>query len=278
MSIKLLYITNNPDIAIIAQKAGVDWIFVDLEYIGKDKRQANRNTVISKHSIEDVIELRKVISSSKLLVRVNPIGNYSENEIEKVIESGADIIMLPFFKTQDEVKKFISIVNGRVKTCLLLETLEAIEILDEILNIEGVDFIHIGLNDIHIARKTTFMFEFLAEGNVDKIASKIKKKGIPFGFGGMARIGELLPPGEDILAEHYRIGSSSVILSRSFCDFSKENNLKEFEELFTENVALIREKENELSEKEKDFFEKKRVSVINDVYKVVSMIKENNNL
>lgn len=39
---------------------------------------------------------------------------------------------------------------------------------------------------------------------------------MPFGFGGIARIGDGLLPAEKILAEHVRLGSSSVILSRTF--------------------------------------------------------------
>ena len=35
MSLKLMYITNQPDVAQIAEAAGVDRIFVDMEYIGK---------------------------------------------------------------------------------------------------------------------------------------------------------------------------------------------------------------------------------------------------
>lgn len=40
MSLKLMYITNRPDVALIAERNGVDRIFVDMEYIGKAKRQA----------------------------------------------------------------------------------------------------------------------------------------------------------------------------------------------------------------------------------------------
>ena len=39
MALKLMYITNNPDVARIAEEAGVDRIFVDMEYIGKSDRQ-----------------------------------------------------------------------------------------------------------------------------------------------------------------------------------------------------------------------------------------------
>ena len=37
--IKLMYITNNPRIAALADEAGVDRIFVDLETVGKQLRQ-----------------------------------------------------------------------------------------------------------------------------------------------------------------------------------------------------------------------------------------------
>ena len=48
------------------------------------------------------------------------------------------------------------------------------------------------------------------------MAHTIKRAGLPFGFGGIARIGEGQLPGELVLGEHLRLGSSSVILSRTF--------------------------------------------------------------
>ena len=54
MSLKLMYITNRPDVAQVAQSCGVDRIFVDMEYIGKEERQGGLDTVKSHHSVEDV--------------------------------------------------------------------------------------------------------------------------------------------------------------------------------------------------------------------------------
>ena len=45
MPLKLLYITNEPQIAKIAEENGVDRIMVDMEYIGKDKRQGGLDSV-----------------------------------------------------------------------------------------------------------------------------------------------------------------------------------------------------------------------------------------
>lgn len=54
MALKLMYITNNPKVAKIAEEAGVDRIFVDMEYIGKAKRQGGMDTVQSHHTVEVV--------------------------------------------------------------------------------------------------------------------------------------------------------------------------------------------------------------------------------
>ena len=58
MSLKLMYITSQPEIAQIAESAGVDRIFVDLEYIGKSDRQGGMDTVQSRHTIDDVKKSR----------------------------------------------------------------------------------------------------------------------------------------------------------------------------------------------------------------------------
>lgn len=272
--VRLLYITKDPAVGAIAERAGVDWVFVDMEYRGKQARQSNRDTVISAHTLEDVKAMRKVISTSKLMVRINPIGAWSDKEIAGVLDAGGDIVMLPFFSTAVEVSAFVSKVGGKAQTCLLLETLEGIDVLDDILAVPGIDFVHIGLNDIHIARGSTFMFEFLADGGVDQIARKLRDVGITFGFGGMARIGNLLPPAERILAEHFRVGSTGVILSRSFCPPSQATEGEAFESMFKEEVAKIREHERRLAQADEDFFEHNRLQVMEEVAIVVKQMKE----
>lgn len=272
--IRLLYITKDPAVGAIAERAGVDWIFVDMEYRGKRERQANRDTVISAHSIEDVRAMRRAISKSKLLVRTNPIGPWSATEIEQVIRGGADIVMLPYFTTRSEVETFVDQVKGRAQTCLLLETLEAVENIENILAVHGVDYVHIGLNDIHIARKTTFLFEYLADGGVDGIAEKLRAVGMAFGFGGIARIGELIPPAEHILAEHIRLGSTGVILSRSFCQPSQANGTAAFEKQFRANVSELRRWEGVLSMQSPEYLERNRRLVVDEVNSVVMRLRD----
>ncbi|MBU5450136.1 aldolase/citrate lyase family protein [Acetivibrio sp. MSJd-27] len=252
MSLKLMYITNHPVIADIAQKAGVDILFVDMEYMGKDVRQHGLNTVKNHHTFHDIKAMKDVIVScknkkSELMVRVNPIHKDSEYEINTAIEMGADIIMLPMWKTIQEIQTFIQIIRNKAKVFLLLETKEAVKIIDDVISLSGIDAIHIGLNDLHLAYKNYFMFEPLANGLVDFLAKKIQSQKIDFGFGGIARIGEGIIPAEKILAEHVRLDSKMVILSRSFCDLNHfiDIDLDSIQERFVKGVDSIRKKEKE---------------------------------
>lgn len=243
--LKLMYITNQQDIAVLAQQCGVDRIFVDLELLGKEQRQGHLNTVISRHSMEDVSVIREVIDRSELLVRVDPIHDGSKKQIDEVIARGADVVMLPMFTTADEVKQFVEYVGGRAKVMPLLETPQALARIHDILEVRGIDEIHVGLNDLHLGMGLDFMFEILSGRVAEYLASVIKPTGIPYGFGGIARIGYGILPAERIICEHYRLGSSMAILSRSFCDAYKMA-AAEVEEAFRIGVKQIRDFEGQL--------------------------------
>ena len=269
-----MYITNNTDVALIAEKHGVDRIFIDLEYIGKSDRQGGMDTVQSKHSIDDIKRIVKVIKKSEILVRINPIHdktiNYSSSkeEIDEVINSGAQVIMLPFFKSADEVKKFIEYVAGRVKTMLLFETPESVDHIDEILSINGIDEVFIGLNDMSLGYNKKFMFELLIDGTVEYLINKFKAKELPYGFGGLASLDGGMLPGKYILGEHYRLGSTCVILSRSFCNVNKINDIAKINSIFESGLLDIRN------------YEKKCLTLDlnenhNIVEKFIATIKEN---
>ena len=249
--LKLMYITNRPDIAQIAETAGVDRIFVDMEFIGKDERQKGLDTVKSRHTFLDIANIKQAVEMAEVLARINPIHDPlpdypgSAVEIDRTIAAGADIIMLPYFKTPEEVRTFLKLVNGRARTMLLLETREAVEHVDEILSIPGIDEIHIGINDLSISYGKRFMFELLADGTVEQLCFKFRKKGMPFGFGGIASLGNGLLPSEYVIKEHYRLGSTCVILSRSFCDVMKIHHIGIINDTFLKGVRKIRELERE---------------------------------
>lgn len=270
--LKFMYITKSPETAVIAEKAGTDRIFVDLEKIGKELRQGGMNTVKSDHTVEDVKNIRSVLKNAELLVRVNPVYEQTKEEIRSVTDAGADIIMLPYFKTKEEVEKFLYCCQGKVKTMLLVETRQAAENLDSILSLGGIDSVHIGINDLHLDLHKKFMFELLCDGTVENICKKCRDANIPYGFGGVAGLGKGLLPAEYVLAEHYRQHSSAVILSRSFCDLSVHKDIADVREIFENGVAQLRSYERKLASESPDFFEEKHREMT-DIIKKITEVK-----
>ena len=274
MALKLMYITKDPAVAVISEQAGVDWIFLDMEFIGKDARQGGLDTVQNHHTLKDVANIKAAVKKTKVLVRVNPIHEAlpdypsSKDEIDATIKAGADIVMLPFFKTVEEVRQFINYVDGRAKTLLLMETVEAANLVDEILEVPGVDMIHLGLNDMHLELGMKFMFELLANGTVEKLGDKIKAKGIPFGFGGIATLDGGALPGSMVLKEHVRLGSSMVIVSRSFCNTDVVTDLNEVKRIFDTGISGLRALEKEASQADAAYLEENRKAVVAAVNKI----------
>ncbi|RHE74631.1 aldolase [Mediterraneibacter gnavus] len=276
MALKLMYITNSPEVAQIAEAAGVDRIFVDMEYIGKSDRQGGMDTVQSHHTVDDIKKIADVIETAELLVRINPIHEATEEyisskqEIDQAIANGAEILMLPYFKTVEEVRTFVKLVDGRAKTLPLVETPEAVKVIDKILELD-ISEIFVGLNDLSLGYGKKFMFELLSDGTVEDICYKFKKKGIPYGFGGIAKLGTGLLPAEKILIEHYRLGSTCVILSRSFCDANKIKDVEKIKEVLVNGVSNLRKYEKSVVV-HSDFFRKNVIEVKQGVEAILEAI------
>lgn len=269
MPLSLMYITNNPEVALVAEKNGIDRVWVDLETLGKEARQGHLDSVKSKHEISDIARIKPLLSTAQMLVRINPMNEGSEYEIEQVISAGADMIMLPMWKSANEVQRFLKIVAKRTKTVLLLETREAVECLDEVIANGGFDEVHIGLNDLHLSYGQKFMFELLTDGTVENLCNKLAVANIPYGFGGIARIGMGTLPAEHIIMEHYRLGSTRAILARSFCNYEKCESIAEVAEIFDVEMKRLRTYENSLSQVNAEAFSENCIFIKAAVEKIV---------
>jgi len=224
-----MLITANPDIAQYAEQSGVHRIFVDMEVMGKLDRQGHLNTHRACHTFTDISNVRSVLRKSELMVRINPLYSGSADEVDRALDHGAQRLMLPMFEYREHVCHFLEIVSGRCPVTFLTETPQAFVRLPSYLKYLGPDdHIHIGLNDLSLGMGLNFLFEPVAGGLLDPVASLLNRKGTIWGFGGIARIGTGLIPSELVLSEHIRLGSRWVILSRSFHqDF---NSLKELQD------------------------------------------------
>ena len=214
--LELLQITNDPALARRCDALPGMRLFVDLETHGKAKRQAGRNTFISTHCLADVARVKAQLQRTRLMVRVNPLHTGSAVEVDAVLARGADLLMLPMFEAPDELGAFSRLVAGRVPVVALLETAGALNSVDNWIDTPGLCEVFVGLNDLHLSLGCRFMFEPLADGLLDAVAQRVHAQGLRFGFGGIARLDEGLLPGLDVLAEHVRLGSQAVILSRTF--------------------------------------------------------------
>lgn len=152
----------------------------------------------------------------------------------------------------------------------LVETPEAVEVIDDILELD-IDEIFIGLNDLSLGYGKKFMFELLSDGTVERLCYKFRKKEIPYGFGGIAAIGKGMLPAENVIAEHYRLGSTCVILSRSFCNINKIKHMGKISATFVDGIKEIREYEKTVAI-HRDFFRKNIEEVQQGVKAVLEKI------
>ncbi|MGY8903043.1 MAG: aldolase/citrate lyase family protein [Burkholderiales bacterium] len=261
----LLQITNDPAMARRCDALPGMRLFVDLERLGKAQRQAGRDTFISSHQIDDVGRIKAVLRHTRLMVRVNPLNAATSAELDAVLAQGADLLMLPMFADAATLRQFCALVAGRAPVVALLETGGALDTLAQWIDTPGLAEVYVGLNDLHLSLGLRFMFEPLAQGVVEQVALAASTRGLRFGFGGMAQLNEGLLPGRDVLAEHLRLGSSAVILSRTF---HRSENSQRFEG----QVAALRQAELALAERSGAQIEADRLRIRHTIEQIASRL------
>jgi 2-keto-3-deoxy-L-rhamnonate aldolase RhmA len=153
---------NNPSIAEIMADAGFDWLCVDME-----------------HSVTDYTEAQQLILAiqSKGIKAYVRVGENNTRIIKRVLDAGADGIIVPSVNSAAEAKKAVDAVkypphgtrgvglaraqsygfgfdkyrdgaSKDIKLIVQIEHINAIRELDAILHIEGVDGSFIGPYDL----------------------------------------------------------------------------------------------------------------------------------
>lgn len=224
--LNLMLITGDAEVARYAFDSGIGTIFVDLEHLGKEERQGGKDTVMNRHTLAEAAAIRRAVPGAELLVRLDPLHEGTEAQALGALEAGADLLMLPMWRTADEVDALGSLIGQAPCLIPLAETPEALECIREATAVPAVKEMYVGLNDLSLCLGLTFMFEPLASGMIDVAARAVHAGGKPFGFGGLARLGEGALDPRLVLAEHVRLGSNRVILSRAF--HLRSTTLEEF--------------------------------------------------
>jgi citrate lyase beta subunit len=211
----------------------VDRVFVDLERLGKPVRQQEQPLFLSTHTMSDIPRIKAVLHRAKLVVRIDPPHDATPAQVDRVIALGADYVMLPFFETLRQASDFVAAVRPRAVPVLLVERVQAVEILPDICALPGLAEIHIGLNDLSLSMRRNGWFSLLTDPVMDGVLAHVRTAGVPFGFGGIASLSRTDLPidPELVLAEQVCQGASRGWLGRTFRETAFSNIEQELAKL-----------------------------------------------
>ena len=219
----LLLFTTDVAFAKQAEAAGVDSVIVDWEWQGKQNRQAGYSTEVNTDIPKDVAALAEHLSIP-VTVRIDRFGEHIERDIEVALDHGARIIMLPMAKKAEEVARFVRLVGDRAKTIVQIETESLVKQCDALGDI-GWDHAYIGLNDLMITRKASWIWEPLFDQSVDRIFDSLQNRSV--GFGGVTVVGGGRPiPFTDLIREMARLGCQLSFMRRTFKREIKNHNMQ----------------------------------------------------
>ncbi len=218
----LTLLTDRPRLAAEADEAGVDRIGVDLERLGKAERQAGYETRLSTHDWTDLARVGGAIARAELFVRLNPLHASTASEVDRAIDLGAEVLMLPYFNGAEEVGAFVGLVRRRARVVVLVETAPAITRIRDIVAVPGVDEVMFGLNDLRLQLGVANHFEVLASPLLDAAAAEVRRCGLRLAMGGVGRVdGPPLPvPADLVCAQYPRLGATGAWIARSFLESS----------------------------------------------------------
>jgi len=231
-------------------EANIDGIVVDWENKGKSNRQDLYNTQVNEHTAKD-LEIVGKKGVKNLICRINGPEYWSKEEIDLAIELGVSELLVPMIKSVDEVKFVLDCVKNRVKISLMLETNEALRIIEQ-LDKMPVHRFFVGLNDLSIQRSSRNIFFPFVDGTIDVLRPKISKK---FGIAGLTHplAGDPVPCSL-LIKQMKRYDASFGFLRRSFY---KDLDIYEISEIinalrenFNDNNLIV----NDLTMDEKRLF------------------------
>ncbi|MBV9309795.1 MAG: hypothetical protein JOZ73_03130 [Solirubrobacterales bacterium] len=189
-----------------------------MERLGKAERQSGLGTWISSHRAAQLPTIAAELRSARLFARVNPLSGSSKAEVEGLLALGVDVLMLPMFETVGELARFVQLVAGRARVVPLLETRGAAESIEELVRLEGIEEVHIGINDLALSLGTRHRFEVLSLPLVSRVAQTVTAAGLRLGIGALGNLAPAnLPVSPDLLyARYVGLGAGASLLARSF--------------------------------------------------------------
>ena len=209
----LFLFTTDLQAAKAAEAAGVKSLIVDWERHGKQARQHGYDTEINAHTEDDVRVLADALAIP-ITVRVDSLAGDGERDIEVALDAGAKILMLPMAEKVSDVERFLALVRGRARTLIQIETDSLVREAADLRSL-GWDYAYVGLNDLMISRRGTWLWTPLLDGTLDRLYDNLGDR--PLGFGGVTIVGGGAPiPFTLLLHEMTRLGCRLSFMRRTF--------------------------------------------------------------
>jgi hypothetical protein len=122
------------------------------------------------------------------------------------------------FRGPGEVEAFAALVAGRATVVGLVETAEALDRIEAIAAVAGLDEVHVGINDLALGLGLPNRFAVLLEPAVERLAATVRASGRRLGIGGIGRLdGPDLPvPADLVYARLAQLGAEAALLARSY--------------------------------------------------------------
>lgn len=209
---QMLLFSTDAELIRRAVEAGVDGIIVDWENKGKYERQSGADTQINSDTPADLSRVREA-ATTRVICRINGFHDETPDEVEEAISCGADEILLPMVRSDEEVENVLHFISNRCDLGILVETIEAVECIEKLTKLP-LSRIYIGLNDLAIQRRTPNIFTAVSDGTVESVRRCCS---VPFGFAGLTIPEGGYPiPCRLLIGEMARLRSDFTFLRRSF--------------------------------------------------------------
>jgi hypothetical protein len=247
---------NNVTEALCAEHAGFSGVVVDWEIPDETGRQVNLE--IHHSNLDLVLGEVSAAINCPVMCRVNKYSDKTAAEVARALSQGANNILLPMVRKFEHGLDFKNIISGKAKWGLMIETPEALEIAQQLAELEP-DFVYVGLFDLMYTREREHLFEPLINGEVTALRRQFHH--VQFGVAGLTVIDRGEPiPSLELLKELSYNRCDFTFFRRSFKRDIYKRNMREEVSLLNEAWQLFN-KRDDLTKNEDH---KKFISLINE--------------